>query len=157
MFGWNKYVEQELGSIRFALAYLITGIGASAVSVMGHRAISAGASGAGFGMIGVILILSYRHLGSWSEFFADPSVLSNLRSTGIWFLLGVFLLPMDNYAHAGGFVFGLLAGYAMTPFADEEKMRIPLLTTLIVVWIAVVLASLRPRFARNPGDDAPPR
>src|SRR5258708_4977190 len=49
MFGWCSHVEEKLGSVRFVMTYLMSGIGASAVSVLGHRAISAGAPGAGFG------------------------------------------------------------------------------------------------------------
>src|SRR5207302_1680044 len=120
-------VEEELGTVRFVLAYLMTGIGASAVSVMGHRAISAGASGAGFGMIGVALMIAYRKLGSWDAFFSDLYVLSILKSAGIWFALGVFVIRrMDNWAHGGGFVFGLLGGYALT-ISQESRMRIPVL------------------------------
>jgi rhomboid protease GluP len=160
MFGWCKPIEQELGTVKFVLAYLMTGIGASAVSVMGHRAVSAGASGAGFGMIGVTLMIFYRHLGSWDAFFMNPGVLSILRDTLIWFLLGVFVIRvMDNWAHAGGFLFGLMAGFALTISEEAgNRARLPVLGVVLAVWLAVVWASLYPRFARNPRDlgDGPP-
>jgi rhomboid protease GluP len=157
MFGWCQHIEEELGSVQFILAYLMTGIGASAVSVLGHRAVSAGASGAGFGMIGVALMIAYRNLGGWSPFFEDSYVLYILRTTAIWFALGFFALRMDNFAHAGGFVFGLMAGYAMNlPQMGQERLRIPVLLVVIAIWIGVVLASLNPRFARKRGDSEPP-
>lgn len=154
MFGWCEHVEQELGTVSFVLAYLMTGIGASAVSVLGHRAVSAGASGAGFGMIGVALMIRYRALGSTDAFFSDPYALSILRNAGLWILLGIFIIRgMDNWAHGGGFVFGLMGGYALTfTHGPDTKMRIPVLVVIIGVWIAVVLASLNPRFARKPRD-----
>lgn len=153
MFGWCEHVETELGTVGFVLAYLMTGIGASAVSVLGHRAVSAGASGAGFGMIGVVLMIYYRQLGSWQEFFADPRVLSILKTAALWFFLGIFVIRvMDNWAHGGGFVFGLLGGYALTYPKADHPMRIPILVLIVGIWIAVVLASLSPRFARKPRD-----
>ena len=157
MFGWCQHVEEELGTVQFILAYLMTGIGASAVSVLGHRAVSAGASGAGFGMIGVALMIAYRNLGGWHEFFSNPSVLYILRTTAIWFVLGLFAIRMDNFAHAGGFVFGLLAGYAMSLSPEHSKgLRLPVLLGVLAIWIAVVLASLSPRFARKPRESDPP-
>jgi rhomboid protease GluP len=161
MFGWCKHIEEELGTVRFVLAYLMTGIGASAVSVLGHRAVSAGASGAGFGMIGVALMIAYRHLGGWDAFFSNPYVLSILKTAGIWFLLGVFVIRnMDNWAHAGGFLFGLIGGFALTISEEAgNQVRLPVLGVVLAVWLAVVWASLHPKFARNPrdlGDDPPP-
>lgn len=149
MFGWCAHVEEKLGSIPFALAYLMTGIGASASSVLGHRAISAGASGAGFGMIGVTLMIEYRRLGSWDLFFSDPMAVSILRSTAIWILLGIFVIRgMDNFAHVGGLVFGLLAGTALS-LGPGDPRRIPVVLAVLAVWLVVVFASLTPRFARR--------
>lgn len=152
MFGWCAQVEQELGSIPFVLAYLMTGIGAAAVSVLGHRAISAGASGSGFGMIGVTLMIAYRHLGNWSLFFSDPTVFYILKTTIIWILLGIFLIRMDNFAHIGGLVFGLLAGYALSIDADDPG-RLPFILGVLAIWFLVVFASLHPRFARRDVND----
>jgi rhomboid protease GluP len=150
MYSWCKHVEEELGTLQFVLAYVMTGIGASAISVLGHQAVSAGASGAGFGMIGVALMLAYRKLGGWNEFISNPSVQQILRGMVIWFILGIFVLRMDNYAHAGGLFFGLLAGYAMSLSPEHAQgLRIPVLGGVLVVWIGVVLASLNPRFARK--------
>ncbi|HLY75231.1 MAG TPA: rhomboid family intramembrane serine protease [Planctomycetota bacterium] len=152
MFGWCARVEQELGTVRFVMAYLMTGIGASAISVLGHRAIAAGASGAGFGMIGVTLMIQYRRLGTWGLFWSDPYVYSILRMTIIWVLIGIFLIRVDNYAHVGGLIFGIMAGYALTLDGDDPA-RIPILVGVIVIWFGIVFASLHPRFARRDGND----
>jgi len=154
MFGWCAHVEAELGTVPFTMAYLMTGIGAAAVSVLGHRSISAGASGSGFGMIGVTLMIAYRHLGSWSAFFSNSAVLGILKTTIAWILIGVFLIRMDNYAHVGGLIFGVIAGYALS-FEPGDPARIPVLLIVIAVWIGVVLASLNPRFARRDIHESP--
>jgi rhomboid protease GluP len=149
MFSWCAHVEEKLGTVPFVLAYLMTGVGASAASVLGHRVISAGASGAGFGMIGVTLMIEYRNLGTWDRFISDPLVLSILRSTAVWIILGIFVIRgMDNYAHIGGLVFGFLAGFALS-LRPEDPSRIPVLLAVLAVWFLVVFASLSPRFARR--------
>jgi rhomboid protease GluP len=148
MFGWCAHVEEELGTVPFVLAYLMTGIGAAALSVLGHRAISAGASGSGFGMIGVALMIARHHLGSWDLFFSDPYVLYILRSTVVWILLGIFFIRVDNYAHVGGLIFGLLAGYALGLDAAAPE-RIPMILGVLAIWFLGVFASLTPRFARR--------
>jgi len=152
MFGWCSHVEEKLGSVRFVMTYLMSGIGASAVSVLGHRAISAGASGAGFGMIGATLMIEYRQLGTWGLFWSDPYVYSIMRMTIIWILIGIFLIRVDNYAHIGGLIFGLLAGYALG-IDGEDPRRIPFLVGVLALWIGIVWMSLHPRFARRDGND----
>lgn len=111
MFGWCASIERTVGSAWFALAYLTTGLGASAVSVIGHHAFGAGASGAGFGMISVVLALLYRRAGSWDAFRGDPYVRNILANTVAWVLIGFAgLMRMDNYAHLGGFALGIPCG-----------------------------------------------
>ncbi|MBI3854835.1 MAG: rhomboid family intramembrane serine protease [Planctomycetes bacterium] len=152
MFGWCKHAETELGTVPFLLAYLMTGIGASAISVLGHYSISAGASGSGFGMIGVALMVAHRNLGGWNSFFSDGYVLYIIKTTVIWFVLGIFLIRMDNWAHGGGLLFGLLIGYVLClPTGDPRKL--PFLIVVIAIWIGVVLMSLSPRFARRDVND----
>lgn len=154
MFGLCQFVELQLGTVRFILAYLLTGIAGSAVSLLGHRVVSAGASGAGFGMIGVQLAIYYRMLGGWNEFFSNPGIQQALTITAVWFVLGLFAIRMDNFAHGGGLLFGVLAGYALSIPPDEP--RIPMIAGVVVFWIVVVLASLNPRFARKGKEPDPP-
>jgi rhomboid protease GluP len=156
MFGWCEAVEQSLGSGKFAMAYLMTGIGASAVSVLMHTAVAAGASGAGFGMIGVILMISYRRLGGFDAFLSDPQVLWTLKMLALWFVIGMFLIRMDNYAHLGGLIFGAIIGFVITRDASPgDPAQIALYAGMALVWLAVVGASLNRRFARRDreGDD----
>ena len=155
MFGWCRNVEGVLGTVKFLMAYLISGIGASAVSVLGHRAVSAGASGAGFGMIGVDLMIRYRMLGNWDLFFGDPGVKSVLMSVVVWILIGIFLIRgLDNFAHVGGLIFGLLSGYALS-IPEDDRFRIPVILLVIAVWIGTVLMSLTSKYARKPQDPGP--
>jgi membrane associated rhomboid family serine protease/Tfp pilus assembly protein PilF len=115
---WNLYggysacasIEKLIGSSRFLIGYVLSGFGASAVSLIGHTVAAAGASGALFGVLGMVLVAYYVKLGNFYFFFSHPRVKSLLKGIGIWFVLGIVALPMDNYAHFGGLVFGLLFG-----------------------------------------------
>jgi membrane associated rhomboid family serine protease len=137
---WNSYwsiplcgaVERVFGSWRFLLAYLLTGIGASAVSLLGHRVVSAGASGALFGMLGVVVFLGSHRMGSCRAFLGHPRVLRGLAIVGFFFLLGIFL-PFDNYAHLGGMLFGLLIGWLYLKVPSFNRIQ------KAVSWAAALL------------------
>ncbi len=115
---WNLYggywacsaVENLIGTRKFVVVYVLSGLGASAVSLVCHVAAAAGASGALFGVLGMVLVSYYVKLGSLYYFFNFPFVRRLLWNIGVWFLLGLTLIPMDNYAHLGGLVFGVLLG-----------------------------------------------
>jgi rhomboid protease GluP len=108
--GWCASVERALGGWRFLVIYLAAGVGGGCASVLGHDIVSAGASGALFGIIGARLVLERRVVPSWGAFMASPLTRATLKGVGFWIVLGVLVLPMDNYAHVGG----LLTGAAVT-------------------------------------------
>ena len=143
---WNTYVmfllcravERLFGSWRFGLAYLLAGIGASAVSVLCHDAVAAGASGAGFGMIGIFSVLMFRRLGGWGPFFADKTVRQNLMLIGAWIVLG-FVLRFDNFAHLGGLFFGVLVGILYVRPPERRSMLAPAIFGLL--WAGTVVSA----------------
>lgn len=138
---WNIYggfslcgqVERALGPVRFALAYVLTGLTASATSLFGHHAIAAGASGALFGMYGVWFYAIYHQVGGWSLFFSQPGIRPTLWNIGVWFALGMTILPMDNYAHFGG----LAAGWGLGWLLYSTPTRSP--AGRITAWVAVLV------------------
>ncbi len=146
MFAWCAFFERKVGSAWFAFAYLTTGIGANAVSVLGHSSISAGASGAGFGMVGMILAYLYRSAGSWRGFKSDIDVQRILKMTAVWFLIGaVQVVRMDNWAHAGGLVFGIACGLVLG--ARRRQLRAAWVAGLgayILVWLGIVVLACIP-------------
>lgn len=146
MFGWCAGIERLVRSAWFAFAYLSTGIAASAASLIGHPVVSAGASGAGFGMIGVTLAILYRRAGGWDPFMADPFVKQVLINTAIWVVIGLTALSnMDNYAHLGGFVFGIPCGLIVEGRRGRKRpVWIAGLVAYILVWLGVVVAACIP-------------
>jgi len=103
-------LEPYLGKARFTAAYLITGILASLTSVYWHPlTVSAGASGAIFGMYGVFLAMLTTNV-------IDKSVRKALlTSIGVFVVLNLangVKAGIDNAAHIGGLASGLIIGYA---------------------------------------------
>lgn len=136
MFGWCEAVESRLGTRRFLLIYLLSGMAASAASVLGHDVISAGASGAGFAMIGAVLVLRYRLLGGLRVFAADPASRRTLVSIVIWTVLGGTVLHLDNFAHGGGLVAGVILTLALTTSTRAAAAA----TGLIALFVALAVA-----------------
>lgn len=133
-------LEPFLGKTRFLAAYVISGIAASVSSIWWHElTISAGASGAIFGLYGVFLALlttRLTHKTVKKALFASIAVFVayNLLN-GIKAGSGI-----DNAAHLGGLITGLIIGYAFVPslkdFDNREVkfLSIGLLTTVLTIF-----------------------
>jgi rhomboid protease GluP len=111
-------VERALGSGRFLAIYFAGAVGGSALSLLAQDVVSVGASGALFGILGAILAIRHRVLGSWRAFAADPPTRRLVVALAAWNVAGVALalagVRLDHLAHVGGFTFGALAARAVT-------------------------------------------
>jgi membrane associated rhomboid family serine protease len=137
-------VERALGSRRFLAVYLASALGGSALSLLAQDAVSAGASGALFGVIGAILVLRWRTVGGWRPFLSDPQTRALLSALAVWNLAGVGLalggIRMDHWAHVGGFASGVLATGAIT-----SPRRVPLGAAVAGLLLATACAAAWPR------------
>lgn len=118
--GWALYqlgslFEILLGSLSMLLVYFVSGIAGSIASVMFIRAdLSAGASGAIFGLMGALIafLLKRREM-------LTPQAKSLLMQLLLWAGINVFLgfsIPgIDNAAHLGGAAAGFLLGLTLQP------------------------------------------
>jgi rhomboid protease GluP len=133
-------LEPILGRTRFIVAYLLTGITASLTSLWWHFVtVSAGASGAIFGMYGVFLALLTTKLIEENE---RKALLSSIGVFVAFNLMYGMQGGIDNAAHIGGLVGGLVIGYAFLPsLKDFENSKLKYttigLTTAIVVATSV--------------------
>ncbi|MBX3227288.1 MAG: rhomboid family intramembrane serine protease [Labilithrix sp.] len=111
---WCAVVERAMGPWRFLLVYVLAGLGGGAsCALFSPNAVTAGASGAMFGVIGSLLAIRYRTLGSFAAFAADRGVRATLGQIAIWTLLGVYAIRMSQSAHFGGFFTGALVTLVM--------------------------------------------
>lgn len=104
-------LEKELGHIRFGILYFLSGIGGNLVSLYGkirnaETAVSIGASGAVFGLDGVLLSMVLF----WGNKPAD------MTPTRVCFVIFLSLYSgltgehIDNAAHIGGLITGFVVG-----------------------------------------------
>lgn len=104
--------ELLFGSRRFALVYFVTGLTASVASALFTGGIAAGASGAIFGVLGALIVSIRRsprfRQAAWSRGLVQQLMLW----AGINIVIGFSMPGIDNSAHIGGFVAGLILGLA---------------------------------------------
>lgn len=105
--GYN--LEPEVGKIRFLLIYIGSGLLGNIVSAWcdvnsGSYAVSAGASGAIFGIVGALIYVAIRNHGRVGEVSTKGLVLM----AGLSLYYGFTAQGVDNAAHIGGLVSGFL-------------------------------------------------
>ena len=106
------FLEPVLGTTKYALVYLGTGIFASITSLWWHHAtVSVGASGAIFGLYGTFLalILTKTYSGRFGRAFLPMALIF----VGYNLLLGI-KGNVDNAAHIGGLLSGFVVGLLLS-------------------------------------------
>ena len=114
LFFLGSILEEEIGSFKYLLLYFVSGVAGNILSAFmdlktGEFVISAGASGAIFGVIGALLIIvakNHCHLrtldGKGMVFMVVCSLYHGFTSTGV-----------DNMAHIGGLLSGILLAFIL--------------------------------------------
>ena len=131
--------EGLYGPWTFAAVYLISGVSGSLASIAYHPyGVSAGASGAIFGLAGA-LISAYR----FGEFSTPRAVVASQLSCLLGFLayslvFGAISGTTDNAAHIGGLAGGLLLGALIARVAPETDA---LLRRVAVVLFGVLIVA----------------
>jgi membrane associated rhomboid family serine protease len=144
-------VEARLGRLRYFLTYLVCGVGASAVSFafMGRYDASLGASGAIFGLLGVLAVMAYRE-----KLDMRPIVVVIVLN-----LAFSFSVPgIDWHDHLGGLACGLLMGVAFgyaprvrqrTVWYRNPQTLVPLGGGLLILVLTVVLVVVHSQTLQN--------
>lgn len=131
-----RTLERHFGSARFVLLYLASGaLGFCATVVWrGEAARSVGASGAIFGLLGAFIgALIIRRNPGWQRVFVSNLIMA--------FMLGVVFPNVDNAAHLGGFVAGLVLGLLLELERQPHK-RARLMGGLALGGMVAVLVSI---------------
>jgi rhomboid protease GluP len=149
----GNLVERLVGNVGFLLLYMISGVMGSLASLFWNPfVVSAGASGAVFGVYGALLGFLLRERGS-----IPREVLSRLRNSGLGFLAFNILFGMtqawiDQAAHLGGLGAGFLCGLALsqplTPDARGARLGRNILVT--VGGVVAIVAGVFSLFSVNP-------
>jgi rhomboid protease GluP len=111
----GRVVERLIGRLPFALAYMSSGILSGFSSQLWHqdRTWSAGASGAVFGVYGMLLGFMLKEKASTPSIILRPVLKSVLFFAGYNLLYGFIQPRIDNAAHIGGFVSGFGLGWIL--------------------------------------------
>ena len=117
-------LERALGHVKYLILYLASAVGANLFSMVldlrldpetFYRTVSAGASGAVFGVIGGLLWAVVRNRGR----LEDLSARQMMIFAGLSFYYGLTAAGVDSKAHFGG----LVTGFVMCMFLYRPKRR----------------------------------
>lgn len=123
LYALGPTLERLVGSSRYWLIILFSGLAGSAASFAVNGSPSVGISGAVFGLVGGLFMVSRKY----REFFPDDFS-ARLRSGMIQILLinlalGFFVPRIDNSAHIGGLLGGALMTFLMASRLNETEDR----------------------------------
>jgi membrane associated rhomboid family serine protease len=150
-------VERLYGSARYALIYLLAGIGGVIGSYLGGVWLgrdptipSVGASGAIFGLFGVLAVFGYKYRHELPPAFRRSFGAGVLPVIAVNLLIGFSVPVIDNAAHIGGLLVGALLAL-LIPYVAPGRERAPKSGMLMLgLCLAVVLYCFA-RAARQSG------
>ena len=137
----GSQVENFYGKYKFLIIYLISGLCGSALSICFGDSISAGASGAIFGLLGAILYFGYHfrlYLGNTLKSQIIPVIILNL-------CLGFMTPGIDNAAHIGGLISGLFIAMACgvkTKSTKVSRINGLILMSIFTIFILFLISNI---------------
>lgn len=136
----GKDIEGFFGRFKFIFIYLISALVGSFVSIifMDEYAVSAGASGAIFGLMGALLYFGYNYRVTLNNSINKqiiPVILINL-------FIGFMGSGINNYAHLGGLLGGYLASTAVgVKYKSSKSEKINGSIVLILLFLFLIYMS----------------
>lgn len=127
-------LESFLGKWKYLIVYLLSGLAGSMLSVFFSNNFSVGASGAIFGLLGALLYFGYHYrvyLDSVVKSQIIPLILINL-------VIGFTVSGIDNWAHIGGLVGGLLATMAVGVKYKSSKFEMINGAIMYLIYIVAI-------------------
>jgi membrane associated rhomboid family serine protease len=135
----GSVVEQSLGPVRYVLLYVASGLaGSTGAIIFAPHAVTVGASGAIFGLLGALLVLEYLQTGSFAG-QAMTLIVINLALS--------FAIPNISI---GGHIGGLIGGIAGTGALVLTRYRQPrYMGHVLVVLVGVASVAIAVSRARG--------
>lgn len=132
----GKEIEGLFGKLKFIIIYILSGICGSILSIaFNYNTVSAGASGAIFGLLGALLYFGYyyrTYLGATIRSSIIPTIILNL-------LIGFTVSGIDNAAHIGGLIGGILS--AMLVGVPDKSTKTDKINGIILTIIYISFIS----------------
>lgn len=128
LFYLGSIVEKTFGTFRFIVIYMLSMIGGSLISFTFHTNVSAGASGAIFGLFGALLLFTIVY----KKVFFKTMGKNLLLLLMINIIFGFIFPGIDMGAHIGGLVTGFLtAGMLYVP--NKKNVVLQVASSLLIV------------------------
>lgn len=139
----GKEVEQLYGKLKYILIYLLSALMGSLFTVVfsSSNTVSAGASGAIFGLLGALLYFGYNYRGYIGNGIIRqvlPAILLNL-------VIGFTSTNIGNSAHIGGLIGGYLVAMALgIDIEKDNKSKINgIIITIILMAFMIYMGLFR--------------
>ena len=148
----GQEIEQIYGSARFVVLYLVTGvIGSVGSYIFNPQATSAGASGAIFGLFGVMATFAFKYRKEIPALLSREIRRRVLPIIFINLAFGFSVRIVDNAAHIGGLLGGIALALAV-PYMRPDEERTPLVWRVLqVICLLVILVSFVSAFRNYSG------
>jgi len=132
----GRELEPSLGHVRFAAIYFASMLcGSFGALVVTPDALTAGASGAIFGLFGAAFMIGRaRGIDVWANGIG-PLIIFNLVFS---FVVG----GVSIGGHIGGLIGGAIAGFVMEFFAQRRASTLPGITACVVLGAAAIAGSI---------------
>lgn len=135
LFYLGNAVEKIFGRMRFLLIYFLAGLSGSIASFAFSVNVSAGASGAIFGLFGALLFFGLIHREVFKETIGTNIIIILI----INFILGFSVSSIDMGAHVGGLVGGfLISAVLFIPGKRNATFQVLGLAVWLVMCISIV-------------------
>jgi len=128
----GSQIESFMGKAKYMAIYFISALTGSLISILLTKTASIGASGAIFGLMGSLLYFGYHYrvyLGTVLKSQIIPLIVINL-------IIGFSVSGIDNFAHIGGLIGGVLTTMAVG--VKYKSTKSDMLNGLIVLSILIV-------------------
>ena len=117
IFIFGTRIERYYGRAAYLAIYFIAGLAASVASLLLTRGISAGASGAVYGLLGAAFV--------YTRYTRRPMDMINNHIIMVYIIMGVamgFIMPnIDYFGHIGGLISGMIIGRIAVGLIDNDK------------------------------------
>jgi membrane associated rhomboid family serine protease len=135
---FGSVVERSVGPLRYVLVYVASGLAGSAGALIATpNAVTVGASGAIFGLLGALLVLEYLQTGSFAG-QAMGLIVINLALS--------FAIPNISIGgHIGGLIGGVIGmfGLALTRYRRPRYLGPAIVVAVAVASVVVAVARVR--------------
>ena len=109
LYAIGPMVEKVYGKVKYIAIYFVAGVCSSIFSYIFSTGVSVGASGAIFGLLGAVLVFAIKSKGKTGNVFIK-NILSVIF---VNILIGITLPNIDNFAHVGGLLGGIVISFLL--------------------------------------------